>query len=26
VNGKIKQVEATFITVPYGMTSPWDTP
>jgi hypothetical protein len=26
VNGKIKQVEATFITVPYGMTSPWDAP
>jgi hypothetical protein len=24
VNGKIRQVEATFITVPYGMTSPWD--
>ena len=26
VNGKIKQVEAAFITVPYGMTSPWDVP
>jgi hypothetical protein len=24
VNGKIRQVEATFITVPYGMGSPWD--
>ncbi len=24
VNGRIRQVEATFITVPYGMTSPWD--
>ncbi len=26
VNGKIRQVEAAFITVPYGMTSPWDAP
>jgi hypothetical protein len=24
VDGKILQVEAVFVTVPYGMASPWD--